>query len=161
VGAYVLWIFDHPERSAGLDLEVATDEVSFKEIAEVFTRVTGRPAIHRLLPMDPYLDAAEPYPNAPVNWTAGSKGVRDEAIMTWRENFAAWWLYWGGGLGATRNFTLLDEIYPERIKSLEDWMRKVRYQGKPKIVLKGLEDARDGRAEMSGHWKYNTGDNKP
>lgn len=29
VGAYSLWIFDNPSESAGLDLEVATDQVSF------------------------------------------------------------------------------------------------------------------------------------
>ena len=142
VGAYNLWIFDNPDRSAGLDLEVATDEVSFQQIADTFTRVTGRPAVHRSLPMDKYMDVAEPYPNAPVNWMAGPKGVRDESIMSWRQNFTAWWLYWGEGLGATRNFALLDEIHPTRIKSLEEWMRKVNYQGTPQNVLKGLEDAR-------------------
>ena len=142
VGAYNLWIFDNPDRSAGLDLEVATEEVSFQQIADTFTRVTGRPAMHRSLPMDKYMDVAEPYPNAPVNWTAGPKGVRDESIMSWRQNFTAWWLYWGEGLGATRNFTLLDEIHPTRIKSLEEWMRKVNYQGNPQNVLKGLDDAR-------------------
>jgi hypothetical protein len=136
-----------------MDLEVATDEVSFKEIAEIFTRVTGRPAIHRKLPMSQYLDAAEPYPNAPVNWMAGTRGTRDDTIMTWRENFTAWWFYWAEGLGATRDFTLLDEIHPTRIRNLEGWMRRVNYQGKPKEVLKGLEDARGG--SMGGHWKYN------
>ncbi|OQD80100.1 hypothetical protein PENANT_c039G04215 [Penicillium antarcticum] len=67
VGNYNLWIFDNIDQSAGLDLEVATDQVTFNIIAEIFTRVTGKPAIHRAIPMDKYIAAAEPYPGAPVN----------------------------------------------------------------------------------------------
>lgn len=142
VGAYVLWIFDNIDRSAGIDLEVATDQVSFKDIVEVFTRVTGKPALHIQLPMEEYLGRAEPYPNAPANYPGGKNKIDDESNMTWRENFTAWWRYWSEGLGATRNFELLTEIFPGRIKSLEEWMVKVNYQGKPKPVLKDLEDLR-------------------
>lgn len=142
VGAYVLWIFDNIERSAGMDLEVATDQVSFQDIAEVFTRVTGKPALHVSLPMDEYMDKAEPYPNAPVNSIGGANRIDDESNMTWRENFTAWWRYWSEGIGATRDFALLTEILPKRIKSLEEWMYKVDYQGKRKSVLKDLEDLR-------------------
>jgi hypothetical protein len=147
VGAYVLWIFDNIERSAGMDLEVTTDQVSFKEIAETFTRVTGKPALHIPLPMDEYMDKAEPYPNAPVNSIGGQKRIEDEANMTWRENFTALWRYWSEGFGATRDLALLTEILPDRIKSLEEWMYKVNYQGKRKSVLKNLEDL---RAAQSG-----------
>jgi uncharacterized protein YbjT (DUF2867 family) len=69
-------------HQSGLDLEVATDQVTFQEIAETFTCVTGKPAIHRTIPMDKYMAAAEPYPDAPVNWAAGNKTTRDESTMT-------------------------------------------------------------------------------
>ncbi|KAK5049369.1 hypothetical protein LTR84_004298 [Exophiala bonariae] len=138
VGVFVKWIFDHPERSAGINLEMATDQVSFSDITSAFTRVTGRTAIHRVISFEVYLPKREPYPNAPANW-AGNP--RDEATMTWRENFTAWWKFWGSGKGATRDMALLDEIYPGRIKSLEEWMRKVDYQGgKQGTVLKDIED---------------------
>ncbi|KAL6835634.1 NAD(P)-binding protein [Trichoderma sp. SZMC 28015] len=140
VGFYNLWIFDNPNESAGLDLEVATDQVSMGDIAETFTRVTGKKAIHKRLPLEEYLEMAEPYPNAPANWAAGPSAVRDKSVMTWRENFTAWWRYWSEGKGATRDMALLDRIYPGRIKSLEEWMRKVSYDGKQKAVLKGIED---------------------
>lgn len=115
----------------------------------MFTRVTGRPAIHRVLPMDEYMAVAEPYPGAPVNWTAESNASRDASIMN-----TAWWLYWSGGLGATGDFVLLDDIHPSRIESLEEWMRKVDYQGKPHPVLKMMENVRSEKENLRGHWSY-------
>jgi hypothetical protein len=61
--------------------------------------------------------------------------------MTWQQNFTAWWKFWGEGLGATRDMALMDEIYPGRIKTVEEWMRKVDYQGARRgTVLKGVGD---------------------
>lgn len=113
------------------------------DIAETFTKVTGKKAFHKQLLMEDYMETAEPYPDAPANWAAGPNAVRDKSVMTWKENFTAWWRYWGEGKGATRDMALLDKIYPQRIKSLEEWMRKVDYNGKQKTVLKGLEDLRN------------------
>jgi hypothetical protein len=142
VGVYNLWIFDNPQESAGLDLEVATDQVSMTDIAETFTKVTGKKGVHKKLPLQEYLDLAEPYPNAYANWAAGPNAIRDKDAMTWRENFTAWWRYWSEGKGATRDMALLDRIHPQRIKTLEEWMRNVNYDGKQREVLKGLEDLR-------------------
>ena len=61
--------------------------------------------------------------------------------MTWKQNFSAWWRYWAGGISATRDFELLHTIYPTPIKSLEEWMRRVNYQGVGQNALKGHEDA--------------------
>ncbi|KAK5684095.1 hypothetical protein LTS10_003959 [Elasticomyces elasticus] len=127
VGEYSLWIFNNPSDSAGLDLEVATDQISFPEIAAVFTRVTGKKGIHKRVSLEEYLPKAEPYPNAWANWSAGSDVKRDESSMTWRQNFSAWWRYWSEGKGATRDMALLDRIHPNRIKSLEEWMRLKGY----------------------------------
>ncbi|KAJ6786272.1 hypothetical protein PWT90_00812 [Aphanocladium album] len=140
VGAYSIWIFDNPTQSAGMDLEVATDQVSMEDIITTFTKVTGIMAKHQYLPFDEYAPLAEPYPNAWSNWAAGPEAPRDESFMTWRRNFSAWWRYWGEGKGATRDMALMDKIHPERIKSLEDWMVKVGYDGKGRPILKGLED---------------------
>ncbi|EXJ66607.1 uncharacterized protein A1O5_10278 [Cladophialophora psammophila CBS 110553] len=138
VGVFVKWIFDHPERSTGINLEMATDQVSFSDITSAFARVTGRKGIHRRVSFEEYLPKKEPYPNAPANW-ANTDG--SPATMTWRQNFTAWWKFWGGGLGATRDMKLLDKIYPGRIKTVEEWMRKVNYQGgKRGAVLKNIGD---------------------
>jgi hypothetical protein len=140
VGAYNLWIFDNPSESAGMDLQVMTDNVSFREIAEVFTEVTGKRAVHKSIPFEEYASIAEPYPGAYVNWALGPDAVRDDSVMTWRENFGAWWRYWGGGITKARDTTVLDRIHPRRIKSLKDWMKYVDYDGKRKSVLKMVED---------------------
>jgi hypothetical protein len=142
VGHYVLWMLDNPDRSTGMDLEVTTDQVNFDDIVSTFIRVTGRKAVHRYVPFEIYLPKAEPYPNAPASWE-NPKAPRDESLMSWRENFTAWWKYWAGGLGATRDIALLDEIHPNRIKTLEEWMRKYDYQGKRKDIFKGREDLRE------------------
>lgn len=140
VGVYSLWLFDHPTESSGLSLRLATDIVSFPEIAAVFTEVTGKKAVHNSLPMEEYLPLAEPYPKAAANFVTDPHEPRDESTMTWRENFAAWWRYWDSGLYEPRDFVLLDKIHPSRIRSLKDWMTRVQYDGQRKNILKGPED---------------------
>ncbi|KAL4899075.1 hypothetical protein BDW74DRAFT_189547 [Aspergillus multicolor] len=143
IGAYTLWIFDNPSISAGLDLEVATEQVSFTEIAATFTKVTGIKGFHRRIPLDEYLPKAEPYPGAYANWTVRpDEQGRDESFMTWRENFTAWWRYWSEGRGATRDMAMLDRIHPDRIPSLEAWMRLKGYDGRRRAVLKDIEGLR-------------------
>ncbi|KAL2837796.1 hypothetical protein BJY01DRAFT_258247 [Aspergillus pseudoustus] len=148
VGVYSLWIFDNPSESAGLNLEVATDQVSFAEIAATFTRVTGKTGIHKRIPLEEYLPKAEPYPGAYANWTIKPDAqARDESFMTWRENFSAWWRYWSEGYGATRDMGLLDRIHPSRIPSLEAWMRVKKYDGRPRSVIKDLHEFRSSAAK--------------
>ncbi|PQE29308.1 hypothetical protein CJF30_00004343 [Rutstroemia sp. NJR-2017a BBW] len=146
VGHYSLWLFEHPTESSTLNLRVGTASVSFAEIAETFTRVTGKPAIHEYVPLEAYLTHAEPYPNAPANFAAGPDVARDEASMTWKENFSAWWRFWGEGKCVPRDEKMLDRVLPDRIKGLEEWMREVQYDGRRKSVLKGLEDMKDKSA---------------
>jgi hypothetical protein len=140
VGAYSLWLFDNPVKAAGLNLEVATEQVTFAEIAKTFTQVTGKTGIHKRIPLDEYLPKAEPYPGAYSNWTVPLDVPRDEAFVSWRENFSAWWRYWGEGKGATRDMALLDRVYPGRIRSLEEWMRVKGYDGRARGVLKDIHD---------------------
>jgi hypothetical protein len=140
VGVYNLWVFDNASESAGMNLAVAADHISFAEIAKVFTKVTGKPAAHQSIPWETYATRAEPYPGAPVNWTLGPDAVRDDSTMTWLENFRAFWRYWGGGISKPRDTATLDRIHPKRIKSVEEWMRHVGYDGKRKSVLKQVED---------------------
>ncbi|RFU26593.1 hypothetical protein B7463_g9748, partial [Scytalidium lignicola] len=106
VGHYILWILDNPQRSSGVQLEVATEEVSFTDIAATFTKVTSRNGIYRFTDFEPYMKKWEPYPGAPTNWTKGPNAPKDPSQMTWVENFTGWWKYWG-------NVTL------EELKSLD------------------------------------------
>lgn len=140
IGVYNLWIFDNPSESAGIDLQVVTDNVSFGEIARIFTEVTGRDAVHKAIPFETYAHLAEPYPGASVNWVLGPEAARDDSIMSWRENFEAWWRYWGDGITKPRDLSILDRIHPNRIKTLAGWMKHVGYDGERKNVLKMVED---------------------
>lgn len=99
VGVYSLWIFNNPSESAGLDFEVATDQVSFAEIMVTFTRVTGKKGIRQRVPLEEYLEKAEPYRGAYSNWAVDPNIPRDESFMSWKENFSAWWRYWSEGKG--------------------------------------------------------------
>jgi hypothetical protein len=114
--------------------------VSFEDIVATFTKVTGKKGSHEYLTLDEWLPLGEPFPGAPANWSAGPYAHRDESTMTFKENFGPWWKYWGEGKSEKRDFALLDRIHPNRIKSLEDWMRRVKYNGQPRPVLKGVED---------------------
>jgi hypothetical protein len=138
VGPYALWMFDHVSESAGTNLKVATEDVSFQDIVKTFAQVTGDKATHKYLPLEEYLPLAEPYPNAYANWAVNPNVARDDSTMTWRENFSAWWRFWGEGFGADRDYELLDRIHPNRIKSLAEWMQKNGYDGSRKSVLKGI-----------------------
>lgn len=140
VGVYNLWIFDNPSESAGIDLQVVTDNVSFGEIVRIFTEVTGIAAVHKTMPFEAYAPYAEPYPGASVNWVLGPDAVRDDSVMSWRENFGSWWRYWGDGITKPRNTAILDRIHPERIKTLAEWMKHIGYNGKRGNVLKMVED---------------------
>lgn len=132
-----------------MTLKVATEEVSFQDIVNTFTKVTGKEAKHQYLEPEIYFPLAEPWPNAMVNWAAGPDAPRDESTMTWRENFGAWWKYWGQGKCPKRDFGLMDKILPGRIRSLEEWMRKVDYDGKTRGVFQNSKYLEEHAAKMA------------
>ncbi|CAN9216050.1 unnamed protein product [Alternaria alternata] len=140
MGHYSLWLFENIEESAGMDLRVCTDEINFQDIAATFTKVTGKKALHKHLSFEEFFPLVEPFPGALANWAAGPDAVRDESSMTFRQNFTAWWKFWGEGKARPRDIQLLDRVHPTRIKSLEEWMRVNQYDGKQKSILKGIED---------------------
>lgn len=159
-GYYVRWLFDHQSRANGLDLEVAIDLINYNDLAQAFERVTSHPAKFIDTRLDEY-------------WTTGPMGTgappagynadpKDSGTMSIRTNFTGFWNMWkysGGNKGVIqRNFELLDEIHPNRIKSAEQWFRreeeKSQKQGTPSLwerattlrpVLKIAEDGRKGR----------------
>ena len=53
-GKYVCWVFDHPERSTGLGLGVATKDTAWKDLAPAFADVTGQKAVYKDVFFDEY-----------------------------------------------------------------------------------------------------------
>ncbi|KAF4970227.1 hypothetical protein FSARC_2692 [Fusarium sarcochroum] len=159
-GHYVRWLFDHPERSNGLDLEAAIDHIAYADLATAFEKVTGKPAQYIDVPMSTYFEHIPLPANAPAGYNADPQ---DPATMTFRQNFSGFWTMWknsGGNKGVIRrDYKLLDEIHPNRIKSAEEFFQreedKRRSLGLPSLfesiekgsirpILKLGEDKRQG-----------------
>ncbi|KIW44958.1 uncharacterized protein PV06_03389 [Exophiala oligosperma] len=138
---YGRWLFDHPERSNGMDLEVAIDHINYDDLAKAFEKVTGHPARYIETDLDTYWKSGNTARAA--NTTSGyNADPKDPAAMTFRQNFTGFfnmWKYSGRNQGVIRrDYKLLDEIHPNRIKSAEQFFR--------------IEDARGQTAGMGSLW---------
>lgn len=124
---------DTPDRSNGLELHVATEDIAWKDLATAFSDVTGKKAVYKNVTLDEYFGLGIfPEPDAKLGSAAAPD---DSTLFTFRENFSGFWNCWKDEL-TTRDYALLDEILPGRIKSVKEWMIKTNYDGVPKSVLK-------------------------
>ena len=120
-GYYARWLFDNPDRANGMNLEVAIEHVEYRKLAEAFEKVTGHPA--------QYIDTdLEAYWNGPLKAAADlpagyNADPNDKSTMTFRDNFTGFWNTWKYGI-VQRDYALLDEIHPNRIRSVEEWLRR-------------------------------------
>ncbi|KIV79141.1 hypothetical protein PV11_06721 [Exophiala sideris] len=160
---YARWLFDHPERSNGMDLEVAIDHVHYADLAKAFEKVTGHPARYIDTDMETYWKEgnAKTAANLPSAYNADPK---DPSFQTFRQNFTGFFNMWsnsGRNQGVIRrDYKLLDEIHPNRIRSAEQYFRVEGARGKAaglgslwdrvqeknlRPVLKLAEDKRRGK----------------
>jgi hypothetical protein len=136
-GLYARWIFDTPSRSSGLELHVATEDIAWKDLATAFTEVTGQKAVYKNVTLDEYFALGIfQQPDAKIGQTTIAN---DPTLFTYRENFSGFWNTWKDDL-TKRDYKLLDEILPGRVKSIKEWMVKTGYNGKPATVLKASRD---------------------
>jgi hypothetical protein len=140
LGPYVHWIFSHIDQSAGLNLKVAIEHVPLDLIASTFTKVTGKPARAESLNMEDYFRTGGFGSAAEMKLGSQTAGANDTTLLTYRQNFSAWFKLYqrsGGNKGILRrDYGFLDKVLPERVSSLEQWMRKAGYTGEPRPVLK-------------------------
>lgn len=136
VGIYAKWMFEHPGLSAGLHLGVAIAHVSGYDLAAAFEKVTGKKTRYDDIPLQMVMDRL---PRGKIG-AQGSPGYDDPTLHTAAEHFGPWFGIFvdsGGNTGLwKRDYELLDEIMPNRIRTLEEWMQKVKYDGTPNPVLK-------------------------
>lgn len=130
-GYYVKWLFDNPERADGMNLDVAIEHATYTEVARAFSAVTGKPARYIDTSFDDYF-AAVPLPDdAPTGYNADPS---DPATMSYRENFTGWWNLWrhsANNKGVVRkDYAVLDEIHPNRIRTVEEWFRREDERGR-------------------------------
>ena len=167
-GPYVRWLVEHrdEDRVNGLDLEVAIAHVGYDELAAAFQKVTGHTARYIDVSLEEYWKSG-PMARGHKNAAGYNADPKDPATMTVRQNFSGFWNMWknsGGNKGVVqRNYAFLDEVFPGRIKSAEEWFRsedersrkagegsllervlKVT-QGKGHTILKIAEDRRQGK----------------
>ncbi|MEU5872179.1 NmrA family NAD(P)-binding protein [Glycomyces sp. NPDC047369] len=159
-GYYVRWLFDNPDRANGMDLEVAIEHVTYARLAEAFEAVTGHPAQYIDTDLDAYWSGPlKQVADLPAGYNADPL---DKSTMSFRDNFTGFWNTWKHNI-ITRDYTLLDEIHPGRLRTIEDWLRhedkRGRQLGKGTLwervqpenwrpdssVLKGSADMRTGR----------------
>jgi hypothetical protein len=159
-GYYARWLFDNPERANGMNLEVAIEHVAYDKLAAAFEKVTGHPARY----IDTALDA---YWGGPLRTAAAlpagyNADPDDKSTMSFRDNFTSFWNIWKHSV-VQRDYALLDEIHPNRIRSVEEWLRREDQSGrdlgkgslweriqpenqfKQPPLLKLTEDRRQGR----------------
>jgi hypothetical protein len=149
LGRYARWIFDHREESDGLDLEIATQHVGWPYLVDCVQRVTGRKAVFQDVGQAEYFEKYSGVPaTQPASWAQAERGPALGGQTFW-ENFAGWWSAWHDDL-ITRDYALLDRILPDRVRDLEEWMRKTRYDARPRSVLKDLSDRPEARVPRSG-----------
>ena len=124
-GVYVRWLFDNPSRSNGLDLEVAIAPIPYSELTAAFTRVTGHPAQYIDQSLTEHWSNGGEWAKAaklPAGYNAGA------GSMTIQENFTGFWNVWKYEV-LKRDYKLLDEIHPQRIKSAEEFFRREEEKG--------------------------------
>ncbi|EHK20572.1 uncharacterized protein TRIVIDRAFT_48837 [Trichoderma virens Gv29-8] len=136
-GKYVRWAFDTPARSNGLNLHVGTEDVNWSDLAATFTEMTGKKAVYKDFTLDEYFSRGTvPDPERKVGHSADPN---DSTLLTYRESYGGFWSCWKDEL-SKRDYDLLDEILPTRIKSVREWMKKTGYSGEAKSVLKDYRD---------------------
>ena len=160
-GYYVRWLFDHPERANGMDLEVAIEHVAYANLAAAFEKVTGHPAQYIDTDLDTYWRKGplSSRGDVPAGYNADPN---DKSTMSVRDNFTGFWNVWKHGI-VERDYAFLDEIHPNRIKTAEQWFRREdqlgRELGKGSLwervqpenwrpdspILKGTADRRQGK----------------
>ncbi|KAK4446677.1 hypothetical protein QBC34DRAFT_383029 [Podospora aff. communis PSN243] len=160
VGVYAGWLFERWEEvDDGVELKVGMGHVHYRDVARAFEEVTGRKARFVDVDFETYFGSEGGFAgigDAPTGYMVekGSPGA-----MSVRTNFTGWWHAWrasGGNKGLVkRDYALLDEIHPGRIRTVEEFFRreaeKARFEGKGTLwdvvasgrtVLKINEDGR-------------------
>ncbi|KAL7957478.1 hypothetical protein V8C34DRAFT_314874 [Trichoderma compactum] len=135
-----LWYFPHPKKSdsrqfAGLNLDIGVEDVSLEQIAKAFTDTTGKPGKATNLTIEQWTQETWLLEEDMEHKIGTSTAPGDPSLLTFRQNFSAWWRIYQDCGGNTelelcnRGYSLLDESYPGRMRSLKRWMEKVGYDG--------------------------------
>ncbi|KAK3069873.1 hypothetical protein LTR53_011460 [Teratosphaeriaceae sp. CCFEE 6253] len=157
-GRYARWLFDHaftpsgaPGRAAGMDLAVATEHVRYEDLAAAFTKVTGHAARFVDVSFEEYFASIPPKLRG-YKFGQDYAGMKEDdgSLLTYEENFRGFWRMWQLSGGSEplirRDYALLDEILPDRVRSAKEWFGRHRdlcervVRGEMESVIKRHED---------------------
>lgn len=106
--------------------------------------MTDRKAVYKDITHDEYF-ASGILPN-PDGKVGHSIDPNDTTLQTYRQNFTGFRNMLkasGGNVGnAQRDYGVLDKIYPGRIRTVAEWMKKTAYTGEVGSVLKDYADVK-------------------
>lgn len=137
LGRYARWLFDNPHTATGMNLKIATQQVGWEDVAKSFTEITGKKAVYQDVSLENYFSLPIfPDPDAKVGHSVGHE---DGTLQTYRQNFSGFWNTWKENV-LERDYTLLDEILPTRVKSVKEWMKLTGYTGQKESILKDYSD---------------------
>lgn len=135
LGFWIRHVLDNPSASTtGVELEIASDYVSYPEIVETFTRVTGKKAEYKRVTVDEYFKLWDP---------STSKGPVASGVTggtTFETSFGASFKAWRDDL-LPRDMDWVRSVHPNTM-SLERWMQETKYDGSVHLLLKNIEDAK-------------------
>ncbi|KAJ7574425.1 hypothetical protein C8J56DRAFT_1172944 [Mycena floridula] len=125
-GHYARWSFDNPSQ-----------------IAQAFERVTGKKAISHEMTSQEWFElesrrrGIDTTAKMPLQLPGGQD---DDSRFSFQRYFLAFWNVWKAMTPEVANdlpgLELADEIYPDRCRSVEDWMSRTGYKGEQGEVLK-------------------------
>jgi uncharacterized protein YbjT (DUF2867 family) len=114
IGWFAAHLFANPEHFVGRTLPIMSQSLTFEEVAETFSRVTGIPAEHQDIP-------------AEVQWPAAMPISHD----LWNMHRYVQELGW------QRDYDALRRIHPG-LQSFETWLRRTGWQGEAREVQKAF-----------------------
>ncbi|KAF8317694.1 NAD(P)-binding protein [Clavulina sp. PMI_390] len=145
MGWWGRYCFDNPTLTTGRELRLTSDMPTMKDLAETFTKVTGKPATYRLLTMDQYFSLW----NGKDLPLARGVPIKDGG-MSWEEAFRGWWAIWRDNV-PQRDLEWIRSVHPTSL-TVEQWMRDTKYMmvPRPEQLLKNREDGANlTRARLS------------
>ena len=151
VGFQVKWLIDNQDAANGLDLEVAINHIDYKDMAAAFQKVTGHRARYIDVTLDEYWTSG-PMARGGALAAGYNADPKDPATMNIRNNFTGFWNMWkasGANKGVIqRDYQMLDKLFPQRIKTAEEWFRREdeqrRKDGGPGLLNSVLAVAQGG-----------------
>jgi NmrA-like family len=113
IGWWTRYTFDHLSETSGQELKIATEMMSMEQVAEIFTRVTGIPAVRKHVSMEEYWATRPSFPPRPRTYL---KTVYSAVYNTWRDNIL------------TRDMEWIRKTHPTGF-TLETWIKTKGYDG--------------------------------